>query len=162
MATGTATVDLRPFHRLTKHIHDVDGPFHRAMLRWGVRNREFLQKRFARLSRGGGEWPPLKRKRKRGKLSLARVLRDTGLLLAVLSPVFAGIPGAIEKKIRKGIRIGYGGPARHRDGTVAIAQIAHWHQVGAGNLPVRKIIIPPSQRVRRLMAKDLEQAAAEV
>lgn len=155
-------VDLGPFRLLTKHIHNVSGPFANAMIRWAVRYREFAQKRFVRLSSGGGEWPRLKRKRKRGKLIRAKILRDTGALLAALSPVFSSAGGALQKRINKGVRVGYGGPAKHSKGRVTVAQIAHWHQVGAGNLPVRKVIVEPSRRVRQLMGQDLIRAASEV
>ena len=155
-------VNLGPFRLLTKHIRSVSGPFGNAMIRWAIRYREFVQKRFVRLGSGGGEWPRLKRKRKRGKLVRAKILRDTGALLAALSPVFSSAAGAIQRRINKGIRVGYGGPAKHSKGRVTVAQIAHWHQVGAGNLPVRKIIVQPSRRVRQLMGQDLIRAAREV
>ncbi len=156
------TVDLGPFSRLTHAIHAVNGPFHQAMLRWAVRYRSFLQKRFVRLSSGAGEWPKLKHKRKRGKLNGAKVLRDTGTLLAAMSPVFSNTPGQLQKRIRRGIRVGYGGPAKHSGSDVSVARIAKWHQTGAGRLPVRRIIVHPSPRLRKQMMGDLRKAASEI
>lgn len=38
---------------------DTSNPLSRMFVRWGVRYAAFSRRRFIRLSRGGGEWPPL-------------------------------------------------------------------------------------------------------
>ena len=160
--SGTVRIDLLPFWKLTGRISTVSGPFHRMLLKWAIRYRSMLQSRFVKQSRGGGEWKRLKRKRKRGQLSKAKILRDTGLLLGALSPLFTGAPGAIQKRMKKSIRVGYGGPSRHVGSRITIAKIAHWHQIGAGSLPVRQIIVRPTPRLQKQMARDAKQAAGEV
>lgn len=125
------------------------------LIKWGARYRAFVQRRFIKFSRGGGDWPPLKRKRKRGKLSSAKILRNTGTMLAALTPVFKDVPGQIQKYRQLSVLVGYGGPSAHPSGgTATIADIAEFHQTGAGNLPERKIIVPPDSRTLNGMAKD--------
>jgi len=116
------------------------------------------------MSRSG--WKRLKHARKRGAKSKAAVLRDTGLLLAALSPSWTGKPGAKQKNTRDGVIVGFGGPARHGNSRASIADIASFHQVGAGVLPVREIITKgvPSLAMRRMAAaanKELKDNARD-
>lgn len=95
------------------------------------------------------------------------ILRDTGLLFAALTPVFAGAPGAIEENIQFGIRVGYGGPQRHaigdKNSTVTIADIASFHQNGfMPRLPKRQIIVPPTQMLLSSMADDMTKALVKL
>lgn len=87
------------------------------------------------------------------------ILRDTGTLFAVLSPTFSGIAGQYEEDIPFGIRVGYGGNAGHPSAKKAtIADIANYHQTGAGHLPVRTIIVAPSQAVVAQMTEIMQRA----
>lgn len=169
------------------------GPIQRALNQWAALVRGFLQERFVRESKGGGSWPKLSKAtlaarrnkaRRRGRggarrrsirgarlkagsaVSLGqspRILRDTGTMFRVLSPQFVGQPGAIEKEIPFGVRIGFGGPDKHPSGKTTIAGIAMAHQTGAGRLPVRKIIVTPPARVisqmRAVMQRALDRLA---
>lgn len=143
-------------------------PINNAFKQWGVRLRSFLQERFAVYSRGGGNWPPLKpstiKRRRKGNTKFglsAAILRDTGTLFNALTPEFTGKPGAIEERIPYGIRLGYGGPGKYTKkygGIATIADIASFHQVGAGYLPKREIIVPPNEHTLELMAEDMSRA----
>lgn len=152
-----------------------DGPVNAALKQWAARYRAFLQRRYVRASRGGGIWPPLKHpERRRGsgkrvgkqvdtaagtqKLIRAAVLRDTGTLFNVVSPSFTGAPGQLQKKIPFGVRVGYGGPSRHPKARATVADIASFHQVGAGVLPKREIIVPPDTATLQQMAADMDRA----
>lgn len=141
-------------------------PISNAFKQWAVRYRSFLQERFAMYSRGGGNWPPLKPSTvRRRKKKSTTILRDTGTLFNALTPEFTGKPGALEERIPYGIRVGYGGPGRYTKkygGTATIADIASFHQVGAGYLPKREIIVPPSDHVLGLMAEDMNRAIAKM
>lgn len=95
---------------------------------------------------------PAKKKEK-----LVAILRDLGILYAVLSPTFSGKPGSLEVHEPFGVTIGYGGPHKHGDGKVTIADIASFHQTGDG-VPQRKIIVPPVTSVLTLMADDMRRA----
>lgn len=92
------------------------------------------------------------------------ILRDTGTLFNALSPAFHGAPGAIEQEIPGGIRVGYGGPHRYsgKGSKASIADIASFHQEGAGHLPIRQIIVAPPQAVVDAMASDMDRALKQL
>lgn len=162
--SATVRVDLGPLAEFKAHFegdlrHAGNGPVRKAFKQWAARYRSFIQERFVLFSRGGGDWPPLKHPRRRGNKDKAAILRDTGTLFAALSPTFQKKPGALQEDIDFGIRIGYGGPGRYANGGAAtVADIAGFHQVGAGFLPVRKIIVEPSVNVLEQMAGDMNRA----
>lgn len=113
------------------------------------------------MSRGGGEWPPLKKstiaRRRKGKGGgrTAAILINTGLLYATLAPSPSG--AWIEEDTPTGVRFGYGGPTKHGDGKVTIADIASFHQEGAGKLPVRKVIAEPDKATLELMTRRINE-----
>lgn len=92
------------------------------------------------------------------------ILRDAGLLFNALAPAFVGAPGAIQQRIKFGIRVGYGGPQRHAvdatsKGMATIADIASFHQKGnLPHLPQRQIIVDPPLPVIEKMALDMQRA----
>jgi len=192
-------------------------PIRRAFRQWAHIYRAFLQRRFNRFSRGGGDWKPLakstilgrrasrggtrrqkitrarktearaasrldkltakgqggseKADRARGQIARAAktireqptmagisILRDKGLLFNVTAPDFTGAPGQLQEDIPFGMRVGFGGPARHPDGTATIADIAGFHQKGGPHLPIRKIIVPPDDPTQRKMASVMDTA----
>lgn len=141
----------------------------------GAIYRSFAQQRFSRLSRGGGEWPDLKRATKlarRGARKAERAARkdptktppkasiliDKGLLFAALAPTAGTGQGALEQVTTKGIRLGYGGPMKHGDsGEVTLADIASFHQMGVGHLPKRVIIAEPDNVTLALMTRKINE-----
>lgn len=165
--TAVVKIDLKGLKKF-KHILDADmagsgnGPVADAFKQWAARYRGFVQRRFNDYSKGSGDWPPLAEstiKARRGKGIKVAILRDTSTLFAALAPVFAGAPGALERRIPFGIRVGYGGPHGHPSGGRAtIADIAKFHNDGAGNLPERKIIVPPAKWHLDRMAADMRRA----
>lgn len=87
------------------------------------------------------------------------ILRDTNTLFTVLTPVLLGKPGQLQQGIAGGIRVGFGGPATHpKANGLSIADIAEAHQLGRGNLPVRRIIVEPASAVVAAMADDMRRA----
>lgn len=129
-----------------------------------VRKRAAKQHKSARISRANANIRASNRKEisRWLKESKHSILRDTGTLFAALSPTFTNKPGAIEENIPFGIRVGYGGPARHTDGESksppTIADIASFHQNGVGRLPKREIIVAPDSKTIRGMIGDMERA----
>ena len=111
-----------------------------------------VRERYNRLSRGGGEWPPLSpvtiaRKQSRSGSRLggeppSAILKDTGQLFNALEP---GAPGNTFRDTPDGILVGIGGPVAHAGSTATMAQIAEFHQVGAGKLPARPIMFLPTE-----------------
>lgn len=133
-----------------------NGPVRRAMRQWSHRYKTFIRRRYSRFSRGGGDWPPL------SPITIARkgstgILVDTGTMFGATDPQFF-VAGWLNKSIRNGITVGFGGPGSHPSGEKTIAQLAEIHQTGKGNNPVRKIIVPPDQGTIRLMVGDMRRA----
>lgn len=128
----------------------------KVFLQWAARYRGFVRERFVLFSRGGGDWPPLKRKRKRGARSRAALLRDTGTLFGALDIQFTGKPGQLQRIIPDGIQVGFGGPAKHPKAKISVAQLAAIHHSGVG-VPKREIIVDPPKKVTDAMAGDVER-----
>lgn len=144
---------------------------------WGVRYLTFVERRFVEQSGGGGDWPALKpatiRSRRTGAgvrtaktgrkkdgqtkkpAGDAKILRDTGVLLNALS---IGAPGNLYKSEKIGIRVGFDKSQKRPDGGVSIGNLAEWHNLGAGNLPARPILVEPNKQTTDGMLRDAEKA----
>lgn len=139
---------------------------------WAMMYRSFIQLRYDRFSKGGGNWKPLSkatlaarrrkgtRRRKKFKAGASTslsmrpaILRDTGVMFNALSPEFRRRPGQLQKQLPSAILVGYGGPHRHPGGKATIADIASFHQTGEGRLPKREIIVDPDRETLDDMAK---------
>jgi hypothetical protein len=131
---------------------DVD----KLMTQIAARYLGFIRKRFVKYSRGGGDWKPLKRKRKRGALDEVAILRDTGTLFNALT---IDMPGNLTKRIKGGVRVGFGGPDPHPNGPFTIAQIAEVHNEGRSGdrPPKRQIIVEPEAEIHNAIQKDLHK-----
>lgn len=90
------------------------------------------------------------------------ILRDTGTLFAAVSPTVADKPGAVSAAIPFGMRVGYGGASRHPKAKATIADIAAFHQTGAGYLPKREIIVRPDAETGAAMTRYMMKAIAEL
>ena len=141
-------MNLKPLLRLVNVPRNVYN-------QWAVRYRSFARERFVTFSRGGGNWSPLKRKRRRGEKKRAALLRDTGTLFAALDIQFRNKPGQLQKDLPKGVQVGFGGPARHPKARITIAELAAVHHFGLGRVPAREIIVDPPDRVLQQMADDV-------
>ncbi len=150
------TINVKSLKRFSSDIKDSTKGVGKALRQWGVRYRAWTQERFDKFSKGGGNWKKLKRKRRRGG-DKTSVLRDLGALFTALTPNFIRAPGQFEQQGKLSIIVGYGGPSRHPRGNATIADIASFHQLGKGNLPVREIIVDPDTSLQKDMAKDMER-----
>lgn len=124
---------------------------------WAARYRSFLQHRFVGHSRGGGDWQPLKRKRKRGAKRKAAILRDTNTMFRVLDPAFKSGPGQLQEELPYGVRVGFGGTGNHPKAEMTVARLAEIHHFGLGHMPERRIIVDPDDAVQRAMVGDVER-----
>ena len=181
MTMSDVRIKLDGLREFAGIVRSKAGPIRRAIRQWAARYRGFAQRQFRANSLGGGRWRKLKRKRRRGKLKFARILRDTGTLYAALTPQFLSKPGQMERLVPDGVATGFGGPAMHpgrrrtkkRKGAirvskpakrVTVAQIAAWHNAGVPsiNLPKRQIIWDPDEQTESRMAGDMRRALQEV
>lgn len=202
---GNVIVDFSGLKRFGQQVddqlnHRTTGPITKAFKQWGARYRSFIQERYDKYSKGGGDWPRLSwrtlvaRRKGKGKKKFeatkqmrrlevrrngretrkvktlerlggmqikASILRDTNTMFSVVSPVF-GKPGQLQQGIAFGIRVGYGGNSRHPGAEATIADIARFHQEGAGHLPKREIIVEPTASVISLMAADMQRAVDQL
>ena len=107
----------------------------------------------------GGKPVLVERKRKKVRGSLLIVTRT---LFHALSPVFKGQPGSLEKSVKGGIRVGYGGPGEHPQAPMSVTRLAQIHQKGNARLPARVIVVPPNAKVLKGMAKDTEKTLEKI
>lgn len=184
------TVNLTGLHSFRDSVLSVSGPMRDAFIQWGALYRSFVRLRFRNESRGGGDWPRLARStlaaRRRKKVKLRtktgrrrkfkmgssvlitkapKILIDTGILIGALSPRFERKPGQLQKNLSDGIRVGFGGPAKHpakpgEKSPPTISDIASWHQKGnrINNLPQRRIIVDPNEKTLRRMSSLMDIA----
>ncbi len=89
------------------------------------------------------------------------ILWDTGTLIGALDPQASIAPGSLTEFIPFGVRVGYGGTAKHPSTKGTIAFIAAVHQHGSGNIPARPIIVPPDEKTTGLIVKVTERALSE-
>ena len=181
-------VNLKPLERFASSVQAAlaqggsNSPMRKAIRQWGVICRAWTLERFDKFSKGGGDWDKLKpstiRGRRKGKgrkvktttggkgkarnvaQGTVAILADTGTLKGALEPTIDRSSGALELFIENGIRVGYGGQARHESGDGTIAMIARVHQTGnpGKNLPARPIIVDPPESVVQDMADVTERA----
>lgn len=157
--TKLVRLDLKPLEKFSAQFQkqlgstSFKGPIGTMFKQIGVVYLGYTRRRFVKMSRSG--WAPLKQKRRRGALSKALVLRDTGILLNALT---VNQPGNLLKKIDSGVRVGFGGPARHSGGRATIGKIAFYHDTGAGNLPKRQILAEPDAKTYTTMKRIIQKA----
>lgn len=165
MIKGTVKVDLRALKRFQAALRSdlrgsTNGPVRAAIHQWAMRYRSFAQERFDTFSKGGGNWQKLSAatiRGRRGKQQRVSILRDTGTLFNALAPTFDGKPGQLQQDIPFGVRVGFGGAAKHPTANATVADIARFHDQGLGRNPQRQIIVKPPSSVTRLMATDMER-----
>jgi hypothetical protein len=162
MLEVTTVVRIPGLSKFTKRLRSDPALSRRVTNVWAARYRGFVWSRFARFAAGGGNWKPLsaatlaRRRKGSGKGSPA-ILRDKGQLFNALDPNITNGAGRYTKHIPFGVEIGYGGSAKHEGGSATVAQIAKWHNDGAGNLPQREIIVAPPLELITSMASDCER-----
>lgn len=127
---------------------------------WVTIYRSFVRQRFARLSRGGGEWAPLKPstiKRRRGGGGNAAILRDTGAMFAGLQPSLGGSSLLKSSPLKPVGFVATLESARQYKSGAGLADVAGYHHHGEGNLPARPILVqPPASTVNQMATKGQE------
>jgi hypothetical protein len=161
--TTSATVNLNPLAGLMKGVLDPGGPENTELLiRCIVRYKKYAQAQFRKNSAGGGLWPALSPNTKKViKKKSRKILSDSDTLLHMLDPVPSlernPRPGIITVMMKNGVKITFGGAQRHPLSKRTVRQLAIIHHEGLGRMPARPILIPPTEQMLRLCAKDGEK-----
>jgi hypothetical protein len=123
---------------------------------------ESMRERFVEQSGGAGEWPELARltQRERARLGFNPTRPILTRLAILYTALRAGQPGSASEFTHDSLRAGIGGPERHpgygdRPPSLTIGQIAEIHQRGLGRVPVRRILVDPSDSVLARMRDPL-------
>ena len=175
MAAGV-TIKLDGLEHVRKRIRDSSGPVDKMFKQWGRKYLGFIDQRFDKFSKGGGDWAKLddstvRRRRKGGKKrgginrikaiasrtgGKVAILADTGVLKGGLT---VGSAGNMFKRTDKGIRVGFGGFAIHPGSRMLIRDLAIIHDQGVRekNIPQRQILVKPDARLRRRLNADLKK-----
>lgn len=157
--------NLRPMKRLSSLLRAASKGRPRGVMKvvyykWGKRYLASMKRRYMRNSRGGGDWPALDaRTVSRRRQGSSTILYDTGTLVGALD---IGANGNLFKYVRGGVRVGFGGHARHPKGRATIADIGRFHDGGEGNLPERRIIHKPDKILIEGFKKDLKWGLAKM
>jgi hypothetical protein len=158
-------IDLKPLERYVK-ILTTPGQkgFDDVLIRWIVRYKKYALAQFRKNSAGGGEWPPLKEPiRKRVKKRSKRILIDSETLVHTLDPIptLDKFPSPGIQTIRRGfgVTIGFGGGAKHPFSKLSIARLSEVHHLGLGRVPVRTILVEPTEEIKKRMANDVRDVA---
>ena len=146
------------------------GPIRGVFRLWAARWRTFQKLKFVKKSRGGGSWKGLakstkRQRRKGGKGGSGKttILWDKfGSMLKALTPLFSSQPGQLEKPLVGGIRVGFGGPGKHPNGVVTIADIASFHDAGTTTIPARQILEDIDAVTNSAMTGDMEAACEKL
>lgn len=135
---------------MTNYQREIPSRNRKVFQLWAMRYRSFIQRRWNTFSRGGGDWPALKYRD-------GSILRDTNTLFTAMTPAVVAPSGSINEFFENGVVVGFGGPSMHPAG-VSIEQVVMWHQSGAGNNPVREVIVEPDNQTRNQMLDDMKRA----
>ena len=164
----TVTVNLRGLTKFREALKadlrlSGNSPIRHALDQWKTLLARFLTHRWYTFSQGGGNWKALKpatltRKIKKGLLPF--ILRATDEMFQAFAPAMSGKPSRVAEDIPLGVRVGFGGDMSYPHSTahVQMSKLAMWHQTGAGNLPARKIIVPPDTETKKQMRDVMQEA----
>jgi len=171
-------INMAKFRRFRKAIKaGSKGPLRPVFKQWGIRYLAWTRRLFYIKSRGGTAqgvtWKELSpvtiRRRSRrsrrvrgehGENRYAILIDRLGTIVKALVPYEAG---NLFKYIYGGVRVGFGGPAKHPEGKATIGDIGLWHNVGKGKrLPKRQILHLPSSDLQRKMGNDLKRGIERI
>lgn len=168
MAKITIKLDIRPLEKFRRQFDkQMNSRNFSSTLgsMWdliGVLYLSFTRRRFVNFSKGGGNWAPLKSKRKRGSTKKARILIDTGIMFGALS---IGASGNLHKKIPFGVQVGFSEGTRHGKNNFTIRDLAVAHDLGKGKTVKREILVEPDamtiQRMHSVIKRKIARFGKE-
>ena len=140
-----------------KNLDEIS-PIHKRKQSWkriGLIYLSFIRRHFVESSKGSGNWPPLKTKRKRNKSANKQlILRDTGFLLQSLS---LGAAGNFFENGSNYVTVGFDKVPHAGDQGASLREIAMFHNEGEGNLPQREILVEPDIETQKRMILEMER-----
>lgn len=157
MARRFVNVNLNPLRKYRKDLRQelLTGTDSNNMLvSFGRRYLAFIRERFRVNRAGGGDWKPLAPSTLKQGGPRRGILDVTG---AVFNALRIGQPGNLFQRIQYGIRVGFGGDAKHPDANATIAQVAIWQDQGTAHVPQRQIIVPPDAALKKQMQDDAKR-----
>ena len=159
MAEPRVVLDLGRLHKLRDFIRRRSNAARKVILEWSKLYSGFIQERFVRFSRGGGNWPPIKPGTAARK-GHDDILVDTLLMYEQLDPTIQGFHNVQQGSGPFQATVTFGGNAHYPDGT-SVQTVMGYHQTGAGNLPVRRILVPPDNATKKEMGDVAKKAMLE-
>lgn len=140
--------NLDPWNRLVATFANAENRTRAKILaRFTKIYKQFVHSRYEVYAAGGGDWAPLKRRRRAGHPHGAHILRDTDTLYSETDP---DGPGMVGKVLPSGVRINLGRPVPHPGGAL-ISEVAAFHQRGTPNMPAREILAEPDDATYDMM-----------
>lgn len=121
---------------------------------------EVVLEEFDRNSTGGGDWEPI-------AWETAQRKGHTDILVDSYA-MRQGLEGGIGlvATLRAGggfeVQMGFTNKSRHPDAGMTIADLAAIHHLGLGNVPERRILLPPNMKGARKMMNSMTKLAAKV
>lgn len=139
------TIRTASLQRLEKELLDMlsnrsASTQRRVFKAWHTLYRNFLQDRFAKFSRGRGNWPPHSQ-RTIDQYGPHPLLRLTGELYKALAGSYGVIPGGIRVMM----------PRRKHNSGLSLNRIAEIHHFGLGVVPKREIWALPTETTKKRM-----------
>ncbi len=151
------TIDLTGLKRFQSGLRSSP-VMNKMTLKWAKQYNQFMVSRFKKFSRGGGNWPKLKQSTIARKIAnKSRILVELGDLLSTLSATVNLNSQVNNLSVTAGIRPGVG----HTRSSMSLQDLVAAHQTGAGNLPVREVVVFPPATVIKKMVTTGNRALAK-
>lgn len=120
--------------------------------------REFLQARYRKFAKGGGNWRKLAESTIRRK-GHDTILFDTNLMFSVFQPEIVRTTGLTNTTDKLGMIVVASGSGRvYPTSGVSVSKVMGYHQAGGGRLPQRKIVVGMDEATAQKSARRIEKA----
>lgn len=159
MATPALVIKFQRFQKWYQALKARGTHVPKAMITWRNMYASYIRRRFVKASRGDGTWPPLApstiaRRRKNSSV----ILRDTGLLFAHVSPEFMPVTQFTLTGTKFTAAVDFIAEQQYPEAGVTVRDVLGFHQKGGGNLPQRKILVPPDAQTHNKMCAVMKKA----
>lgn len=141
-------------------IRGIEPEFGAAFHDMNTYYRTFLQERYRKYSKGGGNWKKL------AASTIARkghntILIDTDRMFSLFQPQIVKTSGLLSNADKLGMTVDGGGKGYYPSGK-SVSEVMGYHQAGGGRLPRRKVIVGPDDATANKIARRYEQAIRNI